>query len=517
VASAKSELYSYDFLNRLTVMARGDLNGTKDAISGTAVKEEDYTLDPTGNWSGFITKASGTIDLNQTRSHSKANEVSSISETVGSAWIDPVQNLVGNMTQMPKPIDPTTRIHLSYDAWNRLVEAKSDSGGSPGSTIATYVWDGQGRRIKKTTGGSTFDYFYNTAHQLLEVRKDADTDPIEQYVWDRSYIDSPVLWFHDSNTDGTVDDTLYVLHDANYNVTALLNSSGTAVERYTYDPYGQRSVWDGSWTARGSSSYAWSLGHQGLLIDGETGLIYNRARMLHPGLGRFIQRDRVKYGDGNSLYTFVRSNPAGRLDPTGRISIETVKMHLGPFLRCPKFSDASEMWWDFVLDEARWGDGFIVQKIEFYCEVHDWKTTQPTSMPTKPFAVYWEAWKVSGHSEYTDHSNEYGYTDYSRLPIYILQCAHLRTVGTIKYFSVDGPNAIPYLDAPGSGWTPGIVEYGDNGRCSMKGGPLSTKHEPSWWANEPDEGPEHREHSLSYDCRPPNHVIDTLARPRDAH
>jgi len=69
VTSAKSELYSYDFLNRLTVMARGDLNGAKDAISGTAVKEEDYTLDPTGNWSAFVTKTSGTADLSQTRSH----------------------------------------------------------------------------------------------------------------------------------------------------------------------------------------------------------------------------------------------------------------------------------------------------------------------------------------------------------------------------------------------------------------------------------------------------------------
>ena len=48
--TTKSELYAYDNLNRLSVMSRGDLNATKDALSGTAAKEEDYTLDAVGNW-----------------------------------------------------------------------------------------------------------------------------------------------------------------------------------------------------------------------------------------------------------------------------------------------------------------------------------------------------------------------------------------------------------------------------------------------------------------------------------
>ena len=41
-----------------------------------------------------------------------------------------------------------------------------------------------------------------------------------QYVWDARYIDAPVVRFHDSNTDGTLDDTLYYATDANMNVTA---------------------------------------------------------------------------------------------------------------------------------------------------------------------------------------------------------------------------------------------------------------------------------------------------------
>jgi len=222
------------------------------------------------------------------------------------------------MTQIPKPGIETTRLHLVYDTWNRMVAAKNDDGGSPGTTIATYGYDGKGRRIKKViNGGDTFDYYYNANYQLLEVRKNADTDPPEQYVWDISYIDAPLIWFRDSNVDGTVDHTMYVAHDANFNVTALIDTSGTVQERYFYDPYGRRTILDGSWGARGSSSYDWTLSHQGLMLDTETSLYYNRARMLHPTLGRFLQRDPLGYVGGVNLYGYARNTPILLRDPLG--------------------------------------------------------------------------------------------------------------------------------------------------------------------------------------------------------
>jgi hypothetical protein len=38
-------------MNRLATVDRGDLNANKDAITGTAAWEEDWSLDMTGNWS----------------------------------------------------------------------------------------------------------------------------------------------------------------------------------------------------------------------------------------------------------------------------------------------------------------------------------------------------------------------------------------------------------------------------------------------------------------------------------
>ena len=73
---------------------------------------------------------------------------------------------------------------------------------------------------KSIAGGDTFDYYHNDEHQTVEVRRNGDTDAYEQYVYDQRYIDAPVMVYRDTNTDGAVDQRLYVAQDANFNVTA---------------------------------------------------------------------------------------------------------------------------------------------------------------------------------------------------------------------------------------------------------------------------------------------------------
>ena len=82
VPSAKDEFYTYDGVYQLTVSQRGDLNAGKTAISGTPAREEDFTLDPTGNWSAYVQKTNGTTDLNQSRNHNVVNEIT-IGQSVG--------------------------------------------------------------------------------------------------------------------------------------------------------------------------------------------------------------------------------------------------------------------------------------------------------------------------------------------------------------------------------------------------------------------------------------------------
>jgi hypothetical protein len=65
------------------------------------------------------------------------------------------------------------------------------------------------------------------------------------------------------DNDGTLDERLWVVQDANYNVTVLLDNSGNVVERYIYDPFGSVTVLDADWTERSGSAFVWLYLHQG--------------------------------------------------------------------------------------------------------------------------------------------------------------------------------------------------------------------------------------------------------------
>ena len=64
--------------------------------------------------------------------------------------------------------------------------------------------------------------------------------------------------FRDGNTDGDLidegDDTLYYCHDANFNVTALIDTGGTVAKRYTYHPYGKAYFYEPDWTIEGGGT-----------------------------------------------------------------------------------------------------------------------------------------------------------------------------------------------------------------------------------------------------------------------
>ena len=324
-------MYGYDQLNRLIEFARGDLNNPKSAIENPK-SAEDWSLDMTGNWPGYVKRTSGSTDLDQARMHNPVNEITAITATAGTDWADPVHDRNGNMTTIPKPASLANGLTATYDAWNRLVEVKDGQ-----TVIARYDYDGLDRRIKShtdsgapsnPTGVDTYlHYYYNTAWQILETRQ-SDTEsaqpetlqPKHQYVWSQRYIDAAVLRDENTGTNGLCDDQrLYYLNDANFNVTALLDTNGDAVERYVYSPYGVVTIYDPTWTnTRSASSYDNVTLYTGRELDSETGLYYYRRRVYQAQLGRFISREAMS-GEV-SLYDYGTNNPVIQLDPTGRFS-----------------------------------------------------------------------------------------------------------------------------------------------------------------------------------------------------
>ena len=328
VTNGLDEYYTYDDINRLTDMQRGTLNGTNTGISGTPTIEQTWTLDPTGNWSGFVTAASGTTNLNQTRTNNTVNEITNITESTGPTWIVPAYDAAGNMITMPQVANPTQQFNAIYDAWNRLINVNL---GTTSNTIASYTYDGFNRRNRQfyyASGGGIFPTsvrnFYFTANwQDIEERIGTSISPDTQYVWaplsmveaGNAYIDQLVC------RDDATPQRLYACQDANFNVTSITNTSGAVQERYLYDPYGTFTFLNGSWSVISASAFAWVVGRQGLLYDAASGLVYNRSRILHPLLATLLQRDMAGYADGMNLYLASRSNPVRFLDPSGAVCL----------------------------------------------------------------------------------------------------------------------------------------------------------------------------------------------------
>ncbi|MGB2819747.1 MAG: RHS repeat-associated core domain-containing protein, partial [Phycisphaerae bacterium] len=349
--TTKDEHYVYDGLNRLTKAQRGTATGSPGAYTGFGSESftQAFTLDAVGNWSEFKVDdngagGEGNWELEQTRAHNDVNEIDTDNVhgddddaiTGSPNWEDPKYDAAGNATNVPRPSSPTTKLGCLYDAWNRVVSVFQ-----PFSSVGLkFRYDGLHRRIAKLNfdwGGhwDRTDYYHTVSWQVIEEcfaadQEDQDTvatDPKYQYVWDIRYIDAAVLRDENTDTDGDCDDErLYYTHDAQFNVTALVNTGdGTIAERYVYDPYGKVTIYNPTWSATvdWDDSEHNEILYCGYRYDHESRLYHVRYRMYHPTLGRWLQRDSAEYVDGMSLCEYLRGDPVGRVDPTG-LQAETI-------------------------------------------------------------------------------------------------------------------------------------------------------------------------------------------------
>src|SRR5262249_1988669 len=148
------------------------------------------------------------------------NQVTSISGAT-----TPTYDANGNMTT-----DQTGKTFF-YDAWNRLVQVNSGA-----TVLETFGYDALGRRLGQGPGTAR-DFFFSMAWQVIEERVAGTA--ADQYVWSPVYVDAMIERDRDPTGGGTLSERLYVQQDANWNVTALISTTGTVQERDLEDPYGQ--------------------------------------------------------------------------------------------------------------------------------------------------------------------------------------------------------------------------------------------------------------------------------------
>ena len=91
---------------------------------------------------------------------------------------------------------------------------------------------------------------------------------------------------------------------------------GVVQQRYGFSSYGERRVLNASYVQTSSSATS-DVGYGGYFEDAGTKMYQVRNRFLHPGLGRWINRDPIGYGGGINLYGYVNGNPVNGVDYFG--------------------------------------------------------------------------------------------------------------------------------------------------------------------------------------------------------
>jgi RHS repeat-associated protein len=316
-------LYSYDGLHRLHTAERGELNSGHTAITSPQFGQ-CWTLDPTGNWEGFRQddNGNGTWNLIQARTANPVNEITDIDNTTGSNWKNPSYHANGNMTAIPSHgLLTSGEVYTQWDAWDRLVKVINPR---QSRTMLTLSYDGRNYRVKTGRYNSsgtlikTIHHYFTDAWQCVEQRVDSSSDAERQHVWGLRYIDDLVLRDRDTTGNGTLDERLYAMPDANWNVTGVVNTSGVVQERIEYTPYGRPQFLAANFTPRSSSDFDWRTSYTGREWESAVWLYDFRHRWYIPLVGVFASRDAMGY-DGSrwNLQEFLQGQPLSRTDPSG--------------------------------------------------------------------------------------------------------------------------------------------------------------------------------------------------------
>ncbi|MEO5894048.1 MAG: RHS repeat-associated core domain-containing protein [Ferruginibacter sp.] len=270
--TSSSESYTYDDINQLKSFSKGMLQSLFD-------------YDGTGNRS--------TAQINGTTATYTTSKMNAYTNIVYGSTIAPAYDLNGNITN-------DGRHNYSYDDENRMIAAD-------GGATATYAYDALGRRIKKVTGTTTINYFFD-GQQIIEEHNATD-NTVATYVWG-TWIDGIVCMRRNNND--------YYYHTNNIgSVTAITNGAGAVVERYEYDAFGKLSVFNANYNPIATSGIGNTYTFTGRQYEQETGLFFYRARHYDAEHGRFLQRDPLGYVDGLGLYTYAGNNPINESDPLG--------------------------------------------------------------------------------------------------------------------------------------------------------------------------------------------------------
>jgi len=238
----------------------------------------------------------------------------------------------GNMVTLQKGSNTTKYV---YDVQNRL-----QSVAVGGLTIASYVYDGDGGRIKKTVYRRDLALYNDNTNALLFGNLNGTPRPATaanltvdttRYVGNVYEVESPSsvnaaqtrktrFVYMGSSRAASVgsDGNIFYYHTDHLGGTNVLTDKAGLVRELTEtDPFGQVIKHEKFGTDFATAWYYFT----GKPLDDETGLVFLGARYYNPSLGRFITPDTVVQAPSNpqtlNRYTYCNNNPVNLVDTTG--------------------------------------------------------------------------------------------------------------------------------------------------------------------------------------------------------
>ena len=194
--------------------------------------------------------------------------------------------------------------HFDWSKGRQLTEAVV------GGQTVKYAYDMAGVRSSKQVGDTTYTY---TTLSGKVMRQQWDGKTLE-FVYDDGSQPFAMIYKHGSETE-----LYYYLVNAQGDVAAILDSSGTMVASYNYGAWGSCTVYNSSDAAIGDLN---PLRYRGYYYDAETGFYYLQSRYYDPAICRFINADTFATTDANgflsaNMFAYCENNPVGNSDPNG--------------------------------------------------------------------------------------------------------------------------------------------------------------------------------------------------------
>jgi RHS repeat-associated protein len=274
--------YSYDNLYRLT--------------------SETISNDP-------VTANNGGIGYNYDAVGNRLSRTSSVAAVPSStSTFDNNDRLTGDAYDANGNTITSNNNGYQYDFENRLLKLNA---GTPQEV--SYVYDGNGNRVSKTTGGVTTKYLVDTNNLTgyAQVVEELVSGTVQRvYVYGHTRLSQQQV------ISGNWQASFYG-YDGHGSVCYLTDANGAVTDSYTYDAFGVLIHRTG--TTPNDYLYA------GEQFDAALGMYYNRARYLNTATGRFFSMDWMEgiILEPLSLhkYLYAQANSVNRRDPSGNVSI----------------------------------------------------------------------------------------------------------------------------------------------------------------------------------------------------